>query len=96
LLCYFAGKELEYDPFLAGQLIATQRVPEQSVLSKLEQRYFQTVQLAEQLKASYAAEPLWRRERFSEAWLVKLSQRYEVARVSDQATFFVARHATLP
>jgi hypothetical protein len=62
----------------------------------LEERYFVTVQYVGRVSASYAAESLWRRERFSEAWMAQLYQHYEVARVSDHATMFVVRRGSRP
>jgi hypothetical protein len=96
LLCYFAGKELEYDPFLVGQLLATKTLPEQVVLSKLEQRYFLTVQLIGEVHASCDAESLWRRERFSQSWKRQLFQHFEMVQSSDLATFFLARDEARP
>ena len=100
LLCYEAGKPLEYEPFSVRALVATHILPEGDVLQLLKTRHFQTVQVAlrsneeklseEDLRASLTSDQALpdMERRFTPNFMKELLEDYRLSkRTSEMAIF---------
>ena len=86
LLCFEAGKPFEFDPYAVDQLVKTGHVPEAAILRQLDEHHFSTISLL-------ATEPIGpaARGRFSQAFMVRLLNRYKPAVQSSSNAIFVPK-----
>jgi hypothetical protein len=85
LVCFAAGKPLEYDAFTVDQQIKTGRVNEAAILKMLDERRFKTIQLALEAGGPIAVAE---RSRFSRNFMAKLLTTYRPAMQTTSYAFF--------
>lgn len=84
-LCYWAGKEFEYDPYNMQQAFLKGRRDENEILEKLNDRYFSVIQINQrhgQLS----------RLRFSDQFISFLETHYEIDRTSINGAFLIPKN----
>jgi hypothetical protein len=95
LLCYYAGKEFQYDPFNVSELIAAQKMEESKVLSRLESGYFAIVQVNKEIEKRYLTStsygPVRSHGRLSENSQIALGKHYILCHKSKNGAFYLFR-----
>jgi len=98
LLCYYAGKPFEYDPYNAGEMMLKGIKPEAQIVNRLESGYYSVVQLNNPLpdkyldEAPYTAEPERPIElgvRFTENFKLALGSHYILERRTGKRSFYL-------
>ena len=87
LLCYFAKKPFIYDPFLVGEMVATDKIKEEVILKLFKNKYFAIIQIDRQLPETYtegASFSITKKEkvddRFTKNMYIALANNYTLVR----------------
>jgi hypothetical protein len=93
LLCYEAGKPLEFDPLYVKDQIRIDRLDENEITQLLRTHYFQTVQVT--IGPSEASQEsgllVKERRRFTRTFMLELVENYRVAISSSQMVIFIPK-----
>jgi hypothetical protein len=85
LLCYEAGKALDFDPYYVRDQIATGRVPEARIIALLDDHHYGAIQLSRRIESQASAQ---RYGRFTPAFLRVLIVQYRPVFVSRDDLLF--------
>lgn len=87
LLCYFADKPYEYDPFNATRLIWAHKLEDGGIVQAIEQQRYGAIQL------DVGVDPETRSDRFDAKMLAAIHKAYVAARADSDVTIYVPRAA---
>ncbi len=85
LLCYFAGKSYDYDPFNATRLIHFGKLDANLIRSNLQQHRYGAVQLDQPLN-----DPV-KQERFDASILATMRERYVPALTNEDSVLYLPK-----
>jgi hypothetical protein len=83
VLCYWAGKEFEFDPFNIKQAVAMGKMDREQVYERLREQYFRVIQLESGRNRGSGD--------FMDVFLELIETGYRVERVSANGFFFVPK-----
>ncbi len=89
LLCYDAGKPMDYDPYYVKDQIAIGRVREENILAALNGHHYAAIQVDGYLSGNRL--PRHNAGRFTQPFLSTLYRRYQTVFVSQRYIVFVPR-----
>lgn len=93
LLCYLAHKPFLYDPYSVNEMVMTRKMPEQMILTPIENKEYSMIELYHPLPDTYfkhlSYTALIRRGRFTENFYRALGNNYHLVKSSGNGAFYL-------